>query len=104
MYLYYKNTRSLYFVVLGVLWYCLDVKGFVKNMENKKIKLGKYRHYKDKEYQVLGVAKHSETGEALVVYKKLYDDYSLWVRPYAMFTEKVEINGKKVLRFEYIEE
>ena len=60
-----------------------------------KIKLGKYRHYKGKDYQVLGVAKHSETGEKLVVYQKLYDNYSLWVRPYSMFIEEVEINGKK---------
>ncbi len=67
-----------------------------------KIKLGKYRHYKGKDYQVLGVAKHSETGEKLVVYQKLYDNYSLWVRPYSMFIEEVEINGKKVPRFEYL--
>ena len=67
-----------------------------------KIKLGKYRHYKGKDYQVLGVAKHSETGEKLVVYQKLYDNYSLWVRPYSMFIEEVEINCKKVPRFEYL--
>jgi len=73
-------------------------------MANKKIRLGKYRHYKNKDYQVLGVAKHSETGEEFVVYKKLYDDYSTWVRPYSMFLENVEINGKKVPRFEYIGE
>ena len=73
-------------------------------MGNKKIRLGKYRHYKNKDYQVLGVAKHSETGEEFVVYKKLYDDYSTWVRPYSMFLENVEINGKKVPRFEYIGE
>lgn len=72
-----------------------------KFMENK-IKLGKYRHYKGKEYQVIGVAKHSETGEELVVYKKLYDDYALWVRPYLMFIEEVEVNGQKVPRFEYL--
>jgi hypothetical protein len=67
-----------------------------------KIKLGKYRHYKGKDYQVLGVAKHSETGEELVVYKKLYDDYSMWVRPLKMFIENVEIDGKKMPRFEYL--
>ena len=73
-------------------------------MEHKTIKLGKYRHYKGKEYQVLGVAKHSETGEEVVVYRKLYDDYSMWVRPFSMFTENVEVDGKKVPRFEYLGE
>lgn len=69
-----------------------------------QIKTGKYRHFKGKEYQVLGVARHSETGDELVVYKKLYDDYSLCVRPFAMFTEEVEWNGKKMPRFEYLGE
>ncbi len=75
-------------------------------MTTNKIKIGRYRHFKneEKEYQVLGVAKHSETGEELVVYKKLYDDFSLFVRPLAMFLETVEFNGKKVPRFEYIGE
>ncbi len=67
------------------------------------LKFGKYRHYKGKDYEVIGVAKHSETLEDLVVYKKLYDDYSLWVRPLKMFLEKVEVNGKRVPRFEYID-
>ncbi len=75
-------------------------------MENKSIKLGKYRHYKSKEknYQVLGLARHSETGESFVVYKKLYDDYSMFVRPFDIFMEEVELNGKKVPRFEYLGE
>lgn len=66
------------------------------------VKLGKYRHFKGKEYEVLGVAKHSETLEDYVYYRCLYGDYSLWVRPLAMFEEEVEVNGKKVKRFEYI--
>lgn len=66
------------------------------------IKLGKYKHYKGKEYEVLGVARHSETLEELVVYKALYDDNSLWVRPLKMFTETVDIDGKSVPRFKYI--
>ncbi len=66
------------------------------------LKLGKYRHYKGKEYEVIGVAKHSETLEELVVYRALYDEGQLWVRPLKMFTEEVEKDGKKILRFEYI--
>ena len=70
--------------------------------ENNMIKLGKYKHYKGKEYEVLGTAKHSETMEDLVVYKALYDNNELWVRPIEMFLEEVEIDGKKTPRFEYI--
>ena len=69
-----------------------------------RIKLGKYRHYKGKDYQVLGTAKHSETTEELVIYKKLYDDYSMWTRPLANFLEEVEVNGKKMPRYEYLGE
>jgi hypothetical protein len=72
-------------------------------MENK-INIGKYKHFKGKEYQVLGLAKHSETLEEMVVYKKLYDDFSMWVRPLSMFLEIVEVEGKKIHRFEYIGE
>ena len=68
------------------------------------INLGRYRHYKGKEYQVIGVAEHSETGENLVVYRKLYDDYSLWARPLDMFLEEVDVEGKKVHRFEFLGE
>jgi len=71
------------------------------------LKIGKYRHYKNKEYEVLGVAKHSETLEELVVYKALYKgdfpEGQLWVRPKAMFLETVEIDGKMVPRFKFIE-
>ena len=66
------------------------------------IKLGKYKHYKGKEYEVVGLARHSETLEDLVVYRALYGDFDLWVRPLKMFNEEVEVEGKKVLRFEYI--
>ncbi len=76
---------------------------------NKEIKKGKYRHYKGKEYEVLGVANHSETLEKLVVYKALYDSKefgtnSLWARPLSMFLEKVYVDGKEQKRFEYIED
>jgi hypothetical protein len=63
------------------------------------LKPGKYRHYKGGEYEVIGVAKHSETQEELVVYRALYGDFDLWVRPLAMFIEKIEINGEQVQRF-----
>lgn len=70
---------------------------------------GKYRHYKGNMYEVLGVARHSETLEELVVYKALYispefGPDSLWVRPKKMFVETVDLEGKKVPRFEYIGE
>ncbi|MDX1295112.1 MAG: DUF1653 domain-containing protein [Sulfurimonadaceae bacterium] len=65
------------------------------------LKPGVYRHYKGPRYEVVGVAKHSETEEQQVVYKPLYGEHGLWVRPLTMFTETVEVDGKQVLRFEY---
>ncbi|MFT2089615.1 DUF1653 domain-containing protein [Paraglaciecola sp. 2405UD69-4] len=66
------------------------------------VKLGKYRHYKGNDYQVLGVAKHSEDESELVVYRPLYGDQGLWVRPLTMFQEKIERDGVVKSRFEYI--
>lgn len=63
------------------------------------VRLGVYRHYKGKYYEIIGVAKHSETLEELVVYRALYGDNELWVRPKKMFLEIVDINGEKVPRF-----
>ena len=63
-----------------------------------EIKLGKYRHFKGGEYEVLGVAKHSETLENLVVYKNI-EKNELWVRPLKNFLEQVDVNGKKMSRF-----
>ena len=60
---------------------------------------GLYRHYKGGEYEVLGVVRHSETLEPLVLYRPLYNDSGLWVRPYTMFTEQVAINGQNRPRF-----
>ena len=60
---------------------------------------GRYRHYKGKDYEVIGVARHSETQELLVVYRCLYGEFGLWVRPLAMFVEEVEIEGRLVPRF-----
>ncbi len=68
------------------------------------MKLGKYRHFKGGEYEVIGIAKHSETAEPMVVYRPLYGDGGWWVRPEAMFMETVERDGKTLPRFEFIEE
>jgi hypothetical protein len=69
------------------------------------IRTGRYRHHKTgNEYEVLGVARHSETLEELVVYRALYGDGGLWVRPLAMFTQHVDVGGRSVARFEFVRE
>jgi hypothetical protein len=65
-------------------------------------KPGRYRHYKGNEYEVLGTATHSETGEALVVYRALYGARGLWVRPATMFCESVKVGDESVPRFLYV--
>jgi len=64
---------------------------------------GRYRHYKGNEYTVIGVARHSETLEELVLYRAEYGDHGLWVRPKAMFFETVTVDGQEVPRFRYLE-
>jgi len=64
-----------------------------------EIQPGRYRHFKGMEYEVIGMAKHSETMEEMVVYRALYGEEGLWVRPAAMFSETVVQNGETVLRF-----
>ena len=72
----------------------------------KKLRLGRYQHYKGKYYQVLGIARHSETLDEFVVYKALYrtafGPNSLWIRPKEMFFEKVKVKAKWVPRFKYV--
>ena len=68
-----------------------------------EIQPGRYRHYKVNEYTVLGVARHSETLQELVVYRQEYGERGLWVRPAAMFAEMVEIEGRAVPRFRRID-
>lgn len=66
------------------------------------IKPGRYRHFKGNEYQVIGMARHSETEEEMVVYRPLYGEGGLWVRPASMWCEQVERDGKVQSRFVYV--
>lgn len=68
----------------------------------EEIRLGRYRHFKGNEYEVIGVARHSETMEELVVYRALYGEGGLWVRPASMWNETVLRDGKTYKRFTYI--
>lgn len=67
-----------------------------------ELKKGKYRHFKGGEYELVDIARHSETGEEMVVYRALYGEYGLWVRPAAMWTEEVNRDGYQGPRFMYI--
>ncbi|MDB8551553.1 DUF1653 domain-containing protein [Turicibacter sanguinis] len=71
---------------------------------SQTIQLGKYRHFKGQEYEVLAIAKHSETLEEMVVYKALYGEFGTWVRPAEMWTETITRDGQTFKRFEKIEE
>jgi len=75
-----------------------------RQLEYKMIELGKYIHYKGNKYEVIGTATHSETLEEMVVYRALYGDGGLWVRPAAMWNEIVELNGKRVERFTRVDD
>lgn len=68
-------------------------------MENPILQLGLYRHYKGRLYEVLHLARHSETEEWLVVYQALYGDFGVWVRPLVMFNQMIEVDGKMLPRF-----
>jgi hypothetical protein len=63
---------------------------------------GRYRHYKGQFYEVIDIARHSETEEPFVIYRTLYGDFSLWIRPLAMFTETVQIDGMTQPRFAFV--
>ena len=69
----------------------------------ESIKLGKYRHFKGGEYEVIGIAKHSETQEEMVVYRALYGEGGLWVRPVSMWNGQVTRNGETFSRFTYVD-
>lgn len=68
-----------------------------------KLKKGIYQHYKGNKYEVITTAKHSETEELMVVYRALYGDYGVWVRPYDMFIEEIELDGEKIGRFVFVD-
>lgn len=68
-----------------------------------ELKKGKYRHFKGKEYELIDIATHSETMEPMVVYRALYGEQGLWVRPAAMWTETVERDGYRGPRFQYMD-
>ena len=70
-------------------------------MKDQNLQLGEYEHYKGIRCRVVGIAKHSETLEELVVYQKI-ENGEMWVRPLSMFVENVEVNGKTVPRFRYL--
>ena len=67
------------------------------------MKKGKYQHYKGHLYELVDIARHSETLEDMVVYRQLYGEFGLWVRPAAMFFEQVEIEGQVIPRFKYLD-
>ena len=66
------------------------------------VKIGRYRHFKGNEYEVIALATHSETGEGMVVYRALYGDGGVWVRPASMWNESVERDGEVYKRFTYV--
>lgn len=70
--------------------------------EAQTLQLGTYEHYKGMRYVVLGIARHSETLEEMVLYKQLYGDEGCWVRPLKMFLEQVSIGNQQILRFRYL--
>jgi hypothetical protein len=71
--------------------------------QTQSIRLGRYKHYKGGEYRVQDIAIHSETEQLMVVYRPLYGDKNLWVRPLTMFNELVEHNGQQTPRFSFLE-
>ena len=71
-------------------------------MKKTELETGRYRHYKGNQYTVIGVARHSETEEELVVHRQEYGDRGLWVRPLQMFMETIDVEGKELPRFQFL--
>ena len=100
-----ENKNYLYLLIWAV--YVSGAGGLyhgIKEDQRKmeQIKIGRYRHFKGNEYEVLYLAKHSETLEAMVVYRALYGEHGVWVRPASMWNETVERDGRTYVRFSYI--
>ena len=76
----------------------------VEELKEEEVVLGKYRHFKGNEYEVIGFARHSETEEKLVLYRSLKNPDELWARPYDMFREIITRDGRQFRRFERIED
>lgn len=66
--------------------------------------IGKYRHYRGNEYEVISIGKHTETEEDMIIYRALYEPYNTWVRPLDMFFETITVDGKEIQRFEKLED
>ncbi len=103
----YRYSGTIF--ILQMLWYKekASIITFIRMKKTSTITKGSYRHFKGKMYEVLGVVHHSETLEAMVLYKaryvsKEFGRNALWVRPFKMFLESVVHEGKKVKRFQYL--
>ncbi|MBC8015977.1 MAG: DUF1653 domain-containing protein [Sporomusaceae bacterium] len=91
-------------MVVGIIQKRVNLINSITEKQHTVVKNGIYRHYKDKLYEVLEEATHSESLETMVVYRALYGNFGLWVRPKEMFLETVLYNGKEVHRFYYLGE
>jgi len=76
-------------------------QSLTSNSDASAIPMGRYRHYKGQHYELIAIARHSETEEEMAVYRTLYGDFGLWVRPLEMFLETIERDGKTLQRFTF---
>ena len=79
-----------------------DAMPDLQSILHPEIPRGRYQHYKGYDYQLIDIARHSETEEAHAVYRTLYGDFSLWIRPLGMFTETINHNGQNIPRFRFV--
>lgn len=92
-----KSSLKLQYVRISITIFL-----FLGRKMSSNFKTGKYQHYKGNFYQVEGIATHSETEEKMVIYRPLYGEGELWVRPLSMFNEQVNVQGKNQPRFAYV--